>query len=105
MTYISEFRRIESSIITLQAANLQVPKVLGSSPDRGPVTGKPQRSHQCPYCTYRSITPHNVRIHIRGRHTGEKPFVCSHCPKRFTNNSNLMVHMRIHTGEKTLFYN
>ncbi|RXG68529.1 Protein krueppel [Armadillidium vulgare] len=61
---------------------------------------KTSRGHQCPYCEYKSTTPHNIKIHIRIRHTGEKPYACPHCCKRFTNNSTLSVHLRTHTGEK-----
>lgn len=33
-------------------------------------------------------------------HTGERPYACSVCPKRFTSTDVLKVHQRIHTGER-----
>lgn len=34
------------------------------------------------------------------QHTGELPFKCSVCCKGFTQNSQMEMHMRIHTGVK-----
>ena len=33
-------------------------------------------------------------------HTGEKPYMCSHCEQAFSAKQSLITHMRTHTGEK-----
>lgn len=52
----------------------------------------------CPFCGYFTDVKANMLTHIR-RHTGEKPFLCTYCNKRFVSKSELNMHLKIHTGE------
>ncbi|XP_047478294.1 protein tramtrack, alpha isoform-like isoform X14 [Penaeus chinensis] len=55
--------------------------------------------HQCSYCPYSTSVTTNLINHMRV-HTGEKPFSCPHCPYRANQRTNLKTHIRKHTGEK-----
>ncbi|EFP02430.1 hypothetical protein CRE_00980 [Caenorhabditis remanei] len=70
-------------------------KVIGAlaNPDDG---SKPKM--ECPTCGL-VLYRHNFAAHFR-IHTGEQPYGCDFCGKRFRTTSSLKVHKRAHTGEK-----
>ncbi|KAL3278454.1 hypothetical protein HHI36_013775 [Cryptolaemus montrouzieri] len=59
----------------------------------------PTNGLTCHYCNKSFNTHSNLLIHIR-THTGQKPYICEVCDKAFSQSCNLVNHMRIHSGEK-----
>uniref|UniRef100_A0A2C9JCJ3 C2H2-type domain-containing protein n=1 Tax=Biomphalaria glabrata TaxID=6526 RepID=A0A2C9JCJ3_BIOGL len=55
--------------------------------------------HFCDVCGKSSPRKTDIVIHKR-MHTGEKPYCCVFCDRRFARNSDLHVHLRRHLGEK-----
>ncbi|KHN88779.1 Zinc finger and BTB domain-containing protein 24 [Toxocara canis] len=73
-----------------------VGKVIGALANADDDTFRPKM--ECPTCGL-VLYRHNFSTHYR-IHTGEMPFSCHYCLKRFRTTSALKVHIRAHTGEK-----
>lgn len=58
---------------------------------------KVKKTHQCDVCGLFLSCRSNLMQHMKG-HTGEKPFQCDSCDKRFARVEHLKIHKRIHTG-------
>lgn len=58
-----------------------------------------QKRFHCPQCPFSAKCRSYVSDHIRGVHSGRR-FVCSFCDQCFKKKHHLIIHVRIHTGER-----
>lgn len=61
--------------------------------------GDDSMKYQCLFCQKRYKNKQNLLVHSRV-HTGERPFSCGVCMKTFFQRSHLQAHKRVHTKEK-----
>jgi hypothetical protein len=54
----------------------------------------------CPYCDYHSTRSDNTKRHISYKHLVVKPFQCEACESTFVTKYDLENHARVHSGEK-----
>lgn len=59
------------------------------------VAGGGARRFYCDLCQYSTVFRRNLTVHRR-IHTGERPYACRCCARRFTHKSGLNRHMRTH---------
>ncbi|XP_006897306.1 PREDICTED: zinc finger protein 236 [Elephantulus edwardii] len=60
---------------------------------------EPKYANCCTYCPKSFKKPSDLVRHVR-IHTGEKPYKCEECGKSFTVKSTLDCHVKTHTGQK-----
>lgn len=58
-----------------------------------------EQPYSCKTCGRRFNQKGSLNIHIR-QHTGERPYCCKLCGKRFNQKGNLNMHLRKHSGER-----
>ncbi len=58
-----------------------------------------ERPFSCPFCPKKFNSPTSLACHVR-LHTGDKPFSCCVCHKTFASYSNMQVHKRAHIRDR-----
>ena len=59
-----------------------------------------EKPYSCTYCEKRFTQSHSLKSHERN-HKGEKPFDCMHCDKKFSQSQYAKKHELTHLKDKT----
>ena len=66
---------------------------------RGGGGGDGAGAHECDVCGATCADRSKLVVHMRV-HTGERPYKCDVCHAAFTESGHLSAHMRTHTGQR-----
>lgn len=59
-----------------------------------------EKPFECSTCKRRFGSAQKKNLHVSAQHKGERNYVCKICENPFSRNDELVSHMRQHTGEK-----